>query len=157
MSREAGVMGAVLEKAGGICLLTRGGGGQFWGNCLESQKDIVLMNLCPLPTEPQPGASSCFLIQPSPEWVWTRETNPNPAHSRYQKSLKGWHIVWPDISQDWYLDLGYCIFFFNFLTSVNLGATIKHYYYFFNWRIIPSQCCVGFCWTTMWISYVLAC
>ena len=86
-------MGAVPEKGGGICLLTRGGGGQFWGTCLESQKDIVLKNLCSPPTEPQPGASSCFLIQPSLEWVWTRETNPNPAHPQYQKSLRGWHIV----------------------------------------------------------------
>lgn len=47
----------------------------------------------PPSTEPRPGVSSCFLIQPSLEWIWTRETNPNPAHPWYQKSLRGWHSV----------------------------------------------------------------
>lgn len=110
-------MGAVPERVGGgiypnsLRCPGRGDEDSFGETVLRVRRTSSwqISAHCPLSHRSWQGATLCFLTQPSPERVWTRDTNANPAHPFCQKSLKGWHTVSPDISQDWYADPGgYC-------------------------------------------------
>lgn len=54
------------RQAEGQLLLREKGQRQFWENCCLSQRDIILVDFCPLPTKPrfqQQRASFCFLTR----------------------------------------------------------------------------------------------
>ena len=46
------------------------------------------------------------------------------------------------------------VFRLNTLVILIACGVQSYWLFFFNWRIMALQCCVSFCYTTMWISYL---